>query len=208
LTKRIAATLRRSDEGLLILVSNSLGRGDAGQARILLSDWRKLPHPRALVSIQLAHLLQQHHLVSDAIAVLEQSKSGDASFEVYSRLGAHYFEKGQFPEAAENYEGALSVKQDCAVCWLQRGRIAEKQANLEQALVYLMNAKRITPQDPKILASMGRICLKHDLYTDAIENLSAAASLRPDNESYIYVLASALVGKQRYKDAIPLLPSY
>jgi tetratricopeptide (TPR) repeat protein len=29
--------------------------------------------------------------------------------------------------------------------------------------------------------------------------------LRPDNESYSYVLASALVGKRLYKDAIPLL---
>jgi protein O-GlcNAc transferase len=68
-----------------------------------------------------------------------------------------------------------------------------------------MNAKRISPQGPEILGAMGRICLKQDLYTDAIENLSAAVKLRPDNESYSYMLASALVGKQRYNDAIPLL---
>ncbi len=205
LTRPIAAALRRSDDGLLMLVSNSLGRGDVGQARTVLADWRKLPHPRALVAIQLADLLEQHQLLSDAIAVLEQSKSGGASLEVYSRLGSSYFQKGQFPEAVENYERALSVKPDCAACWLQLGRIAEKQANLEQALAFLMNAKRISPRAPEILAAMGRVCLKQDLYTDAIENLSAAVKLQPDNESYSYMLASALVGKQRYKDAIPLL---
>jgi tetratricopeptide (TPR) repeat protein len=101
--------------------------------------------------------------------------------------------------------GVGSLKQDCAACWLQLGRIAEKQANLEQALAFLISAKRISPQAPEILAATGRICLKQDLYTDAIENLSAAVKLRPDNESSSYMLASALVGKQRYKDAIPLL---
>jgi len=212
LTRPIAAALRRSDDGLLMLVSNSLGRGDVGQARTFLADWRKLPHPRALVAIQLADLLEQHQLLSDAIAVLEQSKSGGASLEVYSRLGSSYFQKGQFPEAVENYERALSVKPDCAACWLQLGRIAEQQPNLEQALAFLMNAKRISPRAPEILAAMGRVCLKQDYYLALLEErkgnpdgalgiLRTLAKNYPDHASTFVALGTTLVQAGNYWEA-------
>jgi tetratricopeptide (TPR) repeat protein len=202
----VIGELRHSDEGLVLIASDSLALDDRNQLPTVLANWFALDHPASAASLSLAEAFASHGLLKDAISILEHSKTQDeGSFDLYYYLGGYYFKQGDLDQASVNLKLALGLKQDCTECLFQLSRISEQQLNLDEALGYSLKAKEYSPDDPDILFEVGRICAKKNLYIDAIENLSKAVQLRPDNDSFKYVLASAYTGKKDYKNAIPIL---
>jgi tetratricopeptide (TPR) repeat protein len=83
----------------------------------------------------------------------------------------------------------------------QLAKIAEQQKDPEKALAYLIKAKGLQPENPGILFEFGKVCLELDLVGDALPALQKAVQLRPNDDSYTYVLASAHVSKKEYEAA-------
>lgn len=205
-SKPIADQLRRSDDGLILLASNYLAEGDQAMASSLIADWFALDHPDTLASINFAQVFASRDLFERAISILEHKENQDGgSYELYFDMGTYKLKLQELPEAASNYRLALGLRPDCSRCLYQLSRISEQQLNLDEALSYLIAARRIAPSDPDILFEFGRICVKKNLYEDAIASLTAAVQLRPDNVSFQYVLASAYTSKREYKRAISIL---
>jgi tetratricopeptide (TPR) repeat protein len=204
--KPITEKLHHSEDGLLLLASNYLAQDDQGMASSLVPGWFALDHPDTTASLSFAQTFASRHMFKQAISILEHNRNQDGdSFELDSNLAAYNFGLNQFLEATNNYQLALNAHPNCSHCLYQLARISEQQLKPDEALGYLIAARLIAPKDPDIVFEFGRICLRKDLYKDAIESLSAAVQLRPDNDSFQYVLASAYTSDKEYKLAIPIL---
>ena len=206
LVKPIQESLRRSPDGLLLLLVSHLGVGDKEAARGLVSDWLALNgHVPPPLTIEFAKPLVESQLAPEAVQVLERARRDDpASFELVFALGGAYLAEGNTRKASEYYDLAGNQNNRCAVCFQQVARIAQKDGEKEKALAYLIKAKAQSPENPEILFEFGRLCLEADLFRDAIPALEKAAQLEPQNARYKYGLASAYVGKNRYKEALAL----
>jgi tetratricopeptide (TPR) repeat protein len=198
--------LKRGPDGLVLLATNYLGIQDKESAAGLMTHWRALRGVPANTSLTFAHVLARGGLVREAIEVLEKSKiEGAPSFDLSFNLAGYYFLAGEFNSALANYQVALNFNEHCIDCYRQVARIAEQQNDPDQAMAYLIMAKRRAPEDPDVLFEFGKLCLQKDLIEDATQALERAHELRPDHEASQYVLASARVAKKKYPEARALL---
>ena len=93
---------------------------------------------------------------------------------------------------------------DCTACYERLAQIAERQQNSEKALSYLVAAKQREPENPEVLFEFGKVCLERNLLDDAVPALEKAVALKPDQDSYVYVLASANVAGENLPKAASL----
>lgn len=208
-SKPIEAQLTNSDEGLLLLATNygMLARKD--ELRRIYEEWQKLPQPPSDdVAIDFAAALNSAGLSEEAKAVLRATGASiqrHFSSRLGLRLARAYLSVGDWENAAKYSQTVLSLNADCADCNLMLGEAAEQQGISEKALAYLIQAKKQDPENPEILFEFGRVSLRRDLVKDAVPALEKAAALRPDQDSYIYVLASAHVADGNLAKAASLL---
>ncbi len=202
----VAAQLRQSPEGLMLLAKDYSGLHDKDSVRELVSDWKSLPPVSADESTEFASLLVKNGLVHEAIEILEKAKSaGSAAYGLRLLLADCYLSTGATSQAAENYEAAFTLNAKCVSCLQGMARVAEKEGNSEKALAYLIKARNAEPDNPEVLFEFGKVCLERDLVDDALKALKKAVALRPEQDSYVYVLASAYVGNKQYVQARSLL---
>ena len=195
---RIAAQLRESDDGILLLATDygSLGRKDELQA--LVASWQQLTAPIDESSLQFSDVLATFGLNVEAKQVLEAEQariSAHPSPGLALRLGNGYLSLGILDRAEQNFELALSLNTACSACEQSLAEVAERQGNTEKALAHLIKAKQQDPENPEILFQFGKLCLQRNLLEDALPALVKAVSLKPDQDPYIYVLGSANVAK-------------
>ena len=206
IVRPILGEVKRSPEGLFLLVTNYLNTGDRVAAAALATDWFRLPDPPQALSIKFGLLFAQAGLTAEAIAVLERARqAGPPSYELEFNLGSAYVLNGDPARALDRYDAALALKPESLPTLRQAARIAERQGELERSLSYWMRAKKLEPDNPELLLGFGRVCLRMDLLEDAEPALTKAASLKPGDPSYQYTLAAAKVGKRQYEDARALL---
>ena len=194
--------LKQSPAGLYLLASDYLKTGNRSAAAELAKDWSKLQSVPDEWSMRFALLLAKEGVVAEAIALLEHIKqSSPASYELAFNLAGMYLLKNDLPHALENYDLALGQNSRSLPALMQAGVIAERNNELERSLSYWIRAKKIDSESPEILEGFGRVCLKMDLLEDADPALTKAASLKPDNANYQYVLGSVKVGKKQFDRA-------
>lgn len=193
--------IKRSPEGLLVLVTDDLKTGAKDEAGALLKDWMQAEAPPEW-SIKLALLLIDEKMVTDAIGVLEQARlQGTPSFELAFNLAGAYLVNGDLARALDAYDLALTRNAGSLPALRQAAAVAEKRGELERSLSYWIRARKIAPNDPDVLLGFGRVCLRMDLLEDAEPALTKAAALKPGELSYQYALAAAKVGKRQFDEA-------
>ncbi|MFI4942547.1 MAG: tetratricopeptide repeat protein [Burkholderiales bacterium] len=193
-------------EGLLLLATDYLKRGEKSSARALVEDSKRLPDVPLAWSVSFAEVLVRGGLVAEGIDVLERARKTDpASYELAFALGGAYVVKGDPTRALEAYDAALVAKPASVTALRQAAIVAEKQGELERSLSYWMRARKLAAADPEILLGFGRVCLKMDLLDDAEGALVEAAGQKPGEPAYQYTLAVAKVGKRQYEAAQALL---
>src|SRR5262249_21947395 len=116
-----------------------------------------------------------------------------------------YLLKNDTAHALENYDLAISRNPVSLTAFRQAANVAEANGELERALSYWMQAKKLEPDNPEVLLGFGRVCLKMDLLDDAEAALDRAAKAKPEDSAYQYVLASAKVGKKEFEAAQSIL---
>lgn len=203
----IANQLRDSEEGLLLLATDygSLGRKE--ELKALVPAWQRLSTPSDESSIEFGNTLALFGLTAEAQQVLEAVETKNAtnpSPSIAIQLARSYASLGIFDRAEQDFQRALSTDPACAPCEQGLAQIAERQGDTEKALAHLIAAKRQAPEDPEILFQFGKMCLQRNLADDALPALAKAVQLKPDQDSYVYVLASANVAQGHLPEAASL----
>lgn len=206
LARPALAALKQSPDGLFVLATDYLKTGDHQAAADLAKDWLLLPDIPADWSMKFALLFANEGVGSAAIDILEEiKKKNPPSYELAFNLAGAYLLEKHWNLALASYDQALSLNPDALPALRQAAAIAEQQGQLERSLSYWMRAKKLEPENPEILESFGRVCLKMDLLADAEPALTKAAELRPNDAAYLYTLAAAKVGKKQFETAQGLL---
>jgi tetratricopeptide (TPR) repeat protein len=206
LMEPVRATLRESPEGLFVLASALLKTGRRDEAAHLGADWNRLPTVPQPASVAFGLLLVQEGAIDEGIAVLERAKqAGPPAYELAFNLASAYLMRKDTARALEHYDTALTLRPDSLDALRLAAGVAERNGELERSLSYWLRAKKLAPDDPRILLGFGRVCFKMDLLEDAEPPLAKAASLKPGDIPYQYTLAAVKVGKRQYDEARSLL---
>jgi tetratricopeptide (TPR) repeat protein len=203
----IVRQLSDSEDGILLLATDygSLGRKD--ELRALVRAWQQLPTASDESSLELGNTLAMSGMNLEAQQVFEAEETkitAHPSPTLAFNLGKGYLSLGVLDRAEQNFQLTLSLNPACAACEQSLAEIAERQGDTEKALAHLITAKQRAPEDPEILFQFGKLCLQRNLLEDALPALTKAVDLKPDQDSYVYVLASANVAKGNLPKAASL----
>jgi tetratricopeptide (TPR) repeat protein len=198
--------LRRSEEGLTVLISDALGAQDQPALKGYLGDWAGLEHTSSLGAMTIARMMIDKGFEAEAIPVLRDAELREpTSFDVRLLLGEVYARTGATAQANEEFDAALRLQDGSWECLVRLAHLAEASGQLETARSLLLQAGTLRPNEPEVLTGLGKVSLEMDLPDDAIASLSSAAKLRPDHEPTQYLLASAYTSSKRYSEALPIL---
>jgi len=203
----IVPQLSASDDGILLLATDYGALGKSEALKGLVGCWRDISAPSDEASLKFANILAKYGIAAEAKEVLEaeEERTRDhLSSGVALKLGEAYLSLGQLDQADQKFQLALSLDPACGACDRNLARLAERQGNTEKALAYLIKAKQQAPDDPEILFEFGKVCLERNLLEDGLPALAKAASLKPNHDPYVYVLASANVAKGNLSTAASL----
>jgi tetratricopeptide (TPR) repeat protein len=206
LASPVVGAFKQSPEGLLVLASDFLNTGNRAAAVALADDWARLADVSQAWTIKFGVLFATHGAAPEAIRILERARqAGNSSYDLAFNLAGAYLLNDDPARALDTYDAALTLAPYAVPALRQAAAIAERRGELERSLSYWMRAKKIEPEAADILLGFGRVCLRMDLLEDAEPALVKAASLKPDNVEYQYLLAAAKVGKRQFEAAQRLL---
>lgn len=202
----IISQLQQTDDGLVLLATNYLALHQNEKVKPLVQEWTARPDSSTEAALRFGVLLSKYGMPHEAAQVLENAQNvGEPSYPVAFELANIDLRLGRLSPAEQNYQLALRLKPDCALCDMGIARIAEEQKQTEKALAYLIKARQLAPDNPEVLFEFGKVCLERNLVDDAFNALQKAVALKPQRDSYVYVLASAYVAKAHYAEAASLL---
>ncbi len=207
IARPIMSELVKSDESILVLATAYGALGRKEELKGLIASWQRLSAPSDEASLDFGDLLLASGMAAEAKAVFEAQETRIAahpSAALALRLGNSYLSLGDLERAEKNSELALSLAPDCTACYESLAQIAERQQNSEKALSYLVAAKQREPENPEVLFEFGKVCLERNLLDDAVPALEKAVALKPDQDSYVYVLGSANVARENLPKAASL----
>ena len=203
----IVSKLTKSDEGLVVLATDYGALGKKEELKELVAGWERLAAPSDDLALEFGDTLLLYGLNADAERVFEAAETRIASNPspaLALKLGNSYLALGLLDRAEKNSQLALSLAPDCTACYESLAQIAERQENTEKALSYLVAAKKQDPENPEVLFEFGKVCLERNLVDDALPALTKAVALKPDQDSYAYVLGSANVARGNLSAAASL----
>ena len=207
IARPIMSELVKSDESILGLATSYEALGKKEELKDLVASWQRLSAPSDEASLDFGDLLLASRMEAEAKTVFEAQETRIAahpSAALALKLGNSYLSLGDLERAEKNSELALSLAPDCTACYESLAQIAERQQNSEKALSYLVAAKQREPDNPEVLFEFGKVCLERNLLDDAVPALEKAVALKPDQDSYVYVLASANVAGENLPRAASL----
>jgi len=122
-------------------------------------------------------------------------------------LGLLYAQTSRTAEAVTQLENALRIEPNrrdavTALAGLLRTEARTVAAtNPEEALSYLVKARKVAPEDPDVLCDFGMVALRVNLNNDAAEAFRSALANRQDDPAALYGLGRAQIGLAKYQDA-------
>lgn len=198
--------LRRSEEGLMVLIADALGAQDQSALKGYLRDWIGLKRSSSLGAMTIARMMVERGFEAEAISVLRDAELREpTNFDLRLLLGEVYARTGAAAQANEELQAALELQDGSWECLVRLAHLAEASGQLETARSLLLRAENLRPNEPEVLTGLGKVSLELDLPDDAIASLSSAAKMRPDHEPTQYLLASAYTSSRRYSEALPIL---
>jgi hypothetical protein len=115
------------------------------------------------------------------IVVPQAAHAIDSTYEQKMARGVLAFESGKFPEAAGEFQAALSEKPDDPAATLYLG-IVQSRAGDPQAEVTLKKAVGLNPKDARANFELGILYYQKNIPEEANDYFEAAAALSPGSE--------------------------
>ncbi|MEP6942301.1 MAG: tetratricopeptide repeat protein [Betaproteobacteria bacterium] len=102
------------------------------------------------------------------------------------------FERNDLAQSAEAYAKLVAIRPALpAAVWVRRALVLQRMGQLAEAEGSLREAARAQPDDPRILANLGSICIEQGKHGDADEPLARVRELEPHNAYALSMLAHA-----------------
>ena len=115
--------------------------------------------------------------------------------EAYSGLGGVYLLRGNIQEAIREYKNAIRVLPVSSLVSVPVYNnlayiYAEREQNLDEALLFAQKAQQLVPKEPNVADTVGWIYYKKELYEEALANLKIAVEGLPDSAIIKYHLGA------------------
>jgi Flp pilus assembly protein TadD len=110
--------------------------------------------------------------------------------------------------AAVSFERALALTPNDLRALNGAASAAESQQNDEEALSFLLRAKKNNPDDLRTLLHFAAICLRRDLTVDALDALQHARQLAPANNLALFLYARAQIAFQQWQQSHDLFTEF
>ncbi len=142
--------------------------------------------------IYLGDIYQKKGMIDEAIELYKRLLEVQPdSWANHGKLGEAYMEKGDLPQAESEFKKALEINPymglwnyRLTVLYLQQG------GRLDDALASIQKATKLSPEpSPNFIATLARVYYEKGLYSDAEREIKRAIDLRPNDESYLTLLA-------------------
>ena len=172
------------------------GRREAGDARAAIAGYesalRAAPgNAAALNNLGLALEAVGEHM--RAFECYEAILAGDPNqTDALGNLASALFERDQFQASASVYDRLTAIRRELPVpIVVRRGVALQKTGRMDDAEACFREAARREPDDARILANLGSICIEQTHYRDADAALTRAFELDPANAYVLSMLAHA-----------------
>lgn len=126
-----------------------------------------------------------------------------AAAEIHSRLAELYLHRKRFRKARRHIGIALLYQPDCARYHRLQGVALAKgrDADLGRAIDAYQQALELDADQPRWLAQLGILCMKHGEVEEGLGALMRAVQMAPDDPKLLAVLAKALCRQRRSQEA-------
>ena len=139
---------------------------------------------------------------ADARATLEKAVADRTDDPVaLARLAAIYEHDGAIDKAIDAYQAALKVSPRNVKALMNLVRLHAARKDTPKAFELAKTARNLTPGDPGIAHTLGRLAYQTGDYQWAVSLLQETARKQPDEPEVLYDLAEALYGVGRVSDA-------
>jgi tetratricopeptide (TPR) repeat protein len=195
------ATIARADQ---LIGENRLGDAEA----VLDALLKKEPdNAAALNDLGLVRVKQQKTF--EAQELFEKAAAADPRFlAARVNLGEAQMTQQLYDDALKSFEAALAIdaRNDAAQggevrAAVQAALAARRAGDMDGALVYLVRARKLVPDNAELLLDFGVQAEAMRIYKDADEALTRAHGLDPANEKILYALARVELDEQKMPEA-------
>ncbi len=135
-------------------------------------------------------------------------------FEAHMRLGAWFFERGQYPESCEAYERAASLRMDSREAWLRLAQSYDAAGRAKAAVGAYRQAIALQDfDDPGLTAALFRVATQAGDGPAALTAARTLQKLRPGHESFLALGEALLLSGEvdaavlEYQKAVALAPT-
>ncbi len=120
------------------------------------------------------------------------SQNGLDKNQLLSITGKIQFLEGNFEGAKTSIEESLKNNTGISDSWLTLAEIYEQMGDNDQAIATLRSAVLAVPGSNEIHYALARVCLRKNLFAEALPYLRKAIALNPEDESYHVDLVNTL----------------
>jgi len=158
-------------------------------------------HAGALAN--LAQIVKQRGDLQAAIRLYQQAaRQEKAGAEVFFNLGNAHREAGDFTQALAAYRRAIALNDQLAPAHCALGIVQQRQGEFQQALAAFECAVQRQPALWRAWQGRGEMLLREKCLDDGLQCLHEACKLAPEENRPWRLLARALHGCTRFKQAI------
>jgi protein O-GlcNAc transferase len=170
------------------------GLREAGDSRAAIAGYeralRAAPgNAAALNNLGLAlEAVGEHKRAFDCYEAILASDPGQA--DALGNLASALFERDEFQASASVYDRLTAIRRELPVpIVVRRGMALQKSGRMDEAEACFREAAKREPDDVRILANLGSICIEQTRYRDADAALTRAFDLDPVNAYVLSMLA-------------------
>jgi tetratricopeptide (TPR) repeat protein len=110
--------------------------------------------------------------------------------------------------AAASFDRALAISPGDSRALNGRASAAEAQGRDEEALSYLLRAKKAHPDELRTLLHFTSVCLRRDLSVDALRAVEHARKLAPSNNLALFLHARVEIAFQQWQESYNLFTEF
>jgi tetratricopeptide (TPR) repeat protein len=114
--------------------------------------------------------------------VREKLKISPQEFSEMGRIGAMYYQQGNFEKARTIFEGLVELDPESATAHSAIGGLLTLQQDDENAVAHLNRAIEINPSQIAPYVNLGEIYIRQQRIEEAVANLKKAIELDPDEQ--------------------------
>ena len=155
--------------------TGNLDKAELAYSEILRQD----PQNSAVLNL-MGVLLLQKGSTNEAISNLKKAVSLNPCAPYLENLALAFFVRGEFLDAAKNYEEALK-KEDTLLAREQAQKCYEKLGMFDKVLEHLEKIHEIQPENIDCVRKIASLCKAHHRYEKAIEFYEKSIAFVPDD---------------------------